>query len=65
MPAPSERGSFIELTAGGTRPLRPGRRHRATFLQDGDEITISGRVAATPGRPELGLGEVRGRIVGG
>jgi fumarylacetoacetase len=42
-------GSFIELGAG--------------FLADGDEVIIRGRVPASAARPELGLGDVRGRIV--
>ncbi|WP_433166873.1 fumarylacetoacetase [Kribbella sp. CA-247076] len=59
-PEPDQRGSFIELTWGGREPvLVDGKEH--TFLEDGDEITITAR-ATTPTGTRLGLGEVTGRI---
>ncbi len=48
-PDPGQEGSLIERGRG--------------FLDDGDVVSIRGRVPATSGRPELGLGEVTGRIV--
>jgi fumarylacetoacetase len=59
-PEPGQRGSLIEATWNGTRPLTLGGAER-TFLQDGDEVVLRGR-AATPGRPTISLGEVRGRV---
>jgi fumarylacetoacetase len=55
--AKDQRGSFIELSWGGREPLLiDGKEH--TFLEDGDEVTIT----ATAG-PGLGLGQVTGRII--
>ncbi|GAA3928888.1 fumarylacetoacetase [Actinoplanes auranticolor] len=58
---PGERGSLIELSWGGTEPLRLPDGTTRTFLDDGDEIVIS---ASAPGADGvvIGLGEVRGRI---
>jgi fumarylacetoacetase len=57
-----EQGSLIELTVGGAHPLRLADGSERSFLLDGDEVTISARVPATGSRPEVGLGEVSGRI---
>ncbi|MBB1156523.1 MULTISPECIES: fumarylacetoacetase [Amycolatopsis] len=58
---PAERGSFLELSWGGRDPLTVNGESR-TFLQDGDEVTITG-AATTSGGAKLGFGEVRGRIL--
>jgi fumarylacetoacetase len=52
-----QRGSFLELSWGGTEPFGDGR----TFLEDGDEVTLR---ATAPGAlgGRLALGEVTGRI---
>ena len=56
-PEPGARGSLIELTRNGAEPVDlPGGQTR-TFLEDGDEVVLSGSTAA------FTLGEVRGRIV--
>lgn len=56
-------GSLLELTAGGQEPIAlPGGEQR-TFIEDGDEIWLEGHLTA-PGRPAIGLGECRGRVVG-
>jgi len=47
-------GSLIELTRGGTEPVRLGDGSERTFLEDGDEVVLRGEP----------LGEVRGRILG-
>jgi len=54
---PGQRGSFIELSWGGTEPFGAGH----TFLEDGDEVVIR---ASAPGASggRIGLGEVTGRI---
>ena len=59
-PEPHQYGSLIELTWNGREPLDlpDGRR---TFLEDGDEITLTGW-APGPDGTRVGLGEVRGRI---
>ncbi|HET6167469.1 MAG TPA: fumarylacetoacetase [Marmoricola sp.] len=53
-----QRGSFLELSWGGTEPFGDGR----TFLEDGDEVVLR---ATAPGAlgGRLALGEVSGRIV--
>lgn len=58
---PAERGSFLELSWGGRDPLTVNGESR-TFLQDGDEVTITG-AATTSSGAALGFGEVRGRIL--
>jgi fumarylacetoacetase len=59
-PAPGQYGSLIELTRNGRDPidLPDGRR---TFLEDGDEVTLTGW-APGPDGTRVGLGEVQGRI---
>jgi fumarylacetoacetase len=54
-----QRGSFLELSWGGTEPFADGR----TFLEDGDEVVLR---ATAPGAlgGRVALGEVSGRIVG-
>jgi fumarylacetoacetase len=46
-------GSLIELTRNGAEPLHLQDGSTRTFLEDGDEVTLSG----------AGLGEVTGRIL--
>jgi fumarylacetoacetase len=59
-PEKDQRGSFIELSWGGREPVTVNGEQR-TFLQDGDEVTITGWATTSDGR-KLGLGEVTGRI---
>ncbi|MGV9310763.1 fumarylacetoacetase [Streptomyces sp. NPDC003691] len=54
-------GSLIELTRNGEKPLRLPDGSTRTFLEDGDEITISA-TAPGPDGIRIGLGEVTGRI---
>jgi fumarylacetoacetase len=59
--APDSYGSLLELTWNGTRPLRlPGGAERA-FLEDDDEVILTGFAQAKDYR--VGFGEVRGKIV--
>ncbi|MET9287262.1 fumarylacetoacetase [Nocardia beijingensis] len=59
-PEPDQPGSFIELSWGGSRPVSVNDQQR-TFLEDGDEVTIT---ASAPGpHAAIGLGEVTGRIL--
>ncbi|QIZ38335.1 fumarylacetoacetase [Saccharopolyspora sp. ASAGF58] len=55
-----QRGAFIELTWGGKEPVQVGGEQR-TYLQDGDEVTITA-TAPGPDGTRLGFGEVSGRI---
>ncbi len=59
--AKDTRGAFIELTWGGTEPVSVGGEQR-TFLEDGDEVVITGS-APGPDGTRLGFGEARGRIL--
>ena len=58
-PGREERGSFLELSWGGTEPWLAGGQDR-TFLEDGDEVVL--RYSAPGERGRLGLGEVRGTV---
>ncbi len=62
-PEPTTLGSLIELTSGGTEPLRLADGTQRSFLEDGDEVVVTGRVPPGPGRADLGLGEVSGTIL--
>jgi fumarylacetoacetase len=60
-PERDQRGSLLELSWGGTEPITLPDGTARTFLDDGDEVTIS---ASAPGRHgRIGLGDVSGRIV--
>lgn len=59
-PGDEERGSLIELTAGGARPVRVGDAERI-FLEDGDEIALRASAPGPDGH-RIALGEARGRI---
>jgi fumarylacetoacetase len=61
-PSRGEVGSLIELTENGTRPLQLSDGSTRTFLDDGDEVTITATAPAVDGT-RLGFGEVTGRIV--
>jgi fumarylacetoacetase len=54
-------GSLLELTWNGTRPLRPADGTERTFLEDDDEVILTGWAQGKDYR--IGFGEVRGRIV--
>ncbi|QUH02649.1 fumarylacetoacetase [Saccharopolyspora erythraea] len=60
-PEPGQRGSLIELSWGGREPIElPGGGTRS-FLEDGDEISISATAPGADGTT-IGFGEVVGRI---
>lgn len=60
-PEKAQRGAFIELTWGGAEPVAVGDEHR-TFIQDGDEVSISATAPGADGS-RIGFGEVRARIL--
>ncbi|MGS1016507.1 fumarylacetoacetase [Allosphingosinicella humi] len=61
--APSDDGfgSLLEITRGGKAPISLESGETRTFLQDGDEIALSGR-ASREGYVSIGFGECRGII---
>ncbi|GEL18154.1 fumarylacetoacetase [Pseudonocardia asaccharolytica] len=61
-PERDQRGSLLELSWGGTEPLTLADGSTRTYLEDGDEVTISASAPA-PGGSRIEFGEVSGRIV--
>lgn len=60
-PERGQRGCLLELSWGGKEPITlPGGAGR-TFLEDGDEVTITA-TAPGPGGARIGFGEVTGRV---
>ena len=60
----SERGSegcLVEMTRRGTEPLQLQNGERRSFLEDGDEVVLSG-FCEVGGLPRISLGECRGRV---
>ena len=62
-PGPGQGGSLLELSQGGKVPLTLSSGETRTFLQDGDTVILRAHCTAA-GRARIGLGEVRGTIVG-
>jgi fumarylacetoacetase len=54
-------GSLLEITLRGKEPLILPSQERRSFLEDGDEITISGR-CERGGFVSIGFGTCVGRI---
>jgi fumarylacetoacetase len=61
-PDPGSYGSLIELTWRGAKPLKLASGEERAFLEDGDEITMTGYCEA-PGKPRIGFGSVSGKIL--
>lgn len=59
--APDAYGSLLELTWNGTRPMRLPDGTERTFLEDDDELILTGWAQGKDYR--VGFGELRGRIV--
>ncbi|MDH6227796.1 fumarylacetoacetase [Streptomyces sp. MJP52] len=61
-PAADQRGSFMELSWGGAEPFALPDGTKRTFLEDGDEVTIT---ATAPGADgvTIGFGAVTGRVL--
>jgi fumarylacetoacetase len=59
--APDSYGSLLELTRNGTRPLTLAAGGVRRFLEDDDEVILSGYAQARDYR--VGFGEVKGRVV--
>ncbi len=61
-PGEHQRGSFIELTWNGQQPLTLADGSTRTFLEDGDEVTITA-TAPGAGGGRISLGEVSGQVL--
>jgi fumarylacetoacetase len=62
-PTDAELSSMLELTFGGTQPIRLANGERRGFLLDGDEIKFEGR-CTREGYASIGFGACVGRIEG-
>ncbi|MFF2141483.1 fumarylacetoacetase [Kitasatospora sp. NPDC058190] len=62
-PEPDTRGALIELTWNGEEPVKLPDGTTRTFLEDGDEVTITA-TAPGPDGAVVGFGEVTGRVRG-
>lgn len=60
-PGAGTRGALIELTWNGAEPIALADGSRRTFLEDGDEVTITATAPGTDG-VRIALGEVTGRV---
>jgi len=61
-PQPDQAGSFLELSRGGTQPVRLSDGTSRAFLADGDTVTISATAPSISGG-RLTLGSVTGTIL--
>ena len=59
--APDSYGSLLELTRNGTRPLQMADGTERRYLEDDDELILTGWAQGKDYR--VGFGEVRGRVV--
>jgi fumarylacetoacetase len=62
-PEKENRGCLLELTSKGTDPVRLPDGETRTFLEDGDEVTLTG-YCARAGFVRIGLGSCRGVVRG-
>jgi fumarylacetoacetase len=60
-PTPGEAGSLVELSVGGTAPLRIGKDEQRTFLEDGDSVIFRGW-CERPSAVSIGFGDLSGRV---
>jgi fumarylacetoacetase len=61
-PTPGERGCLLELTRRGADPIRLPTGEMRKFLEDGDEIILSG-YCRREGFARIGFGECRGTVI--
>ncbi|HEX9998818.1 MAG TPA: fumarylacetoacetate hydrolase family protein [Actinoplanes sp.] len=62
-PSRDEVGSFLELSWNGTQPVALADGSIRGFLENGDQVRISGTARGRSGT-EIGIGEVTGVVVG-
>ncbi|MBV8048260.1 MAG: fumarylacetoacetase [Paludibacterium sp.] len=62
--APEEHGygSLLETTSRGERPIRLANGEERRFLEDGDEVVLTGR-CSQPGFASIGFGECRATVL--
>jgi fumarylacetoacetase len=60
-PERDQRGSLLELSWGGSEPLRLASGRELAFLEDGDTVVLRAAAPGVDGVP-LTLGEVAGRV---
>ncbi len=60
-PEPASRGCLMELTWRGSEPLELPTGEARSFLEDGDEVILSG-CCEREGFARIGFGECRGRV---
>jgi fumarylacetoacetase len=60
-PTPDSYGSMLELSWRGTKPLTLGDGQTRTFLEDGDEVTMTGWCQGDGYR--VGFGSVTGKVM--
>jgi fumarylacetoacetase len=60
-PEKQNRGSLLEISWGGKEPLELETGEQRSFLEDGDEVTLTGFAQGDGYR--VGFGECRGRIL--
>lgn len=61
-PTPGEAGSLLELSVGGTQPIRIAPEESRTFLEDGDGVILRAW-CEKPGTVRIGFGEAYGRVL--
>ena len=61
-PRPEERGSLLELSQGGKRPIALSNGETRTFLEDGDTVILRG-TCQRDGARRIGFGECRGTML--
>ena len=61
-PLPSQAGSMLELSQGGTQALALGNGEHRTFLADGDTLTLRAW-CARPGLRRIGFGDCSGTVL--
>jgi fumarylacetoacetase len=63
-PAPKTFGSLLELTEGGSKPIRLSDSSTRRFLEDGDSVMLRARAEAQ-GYATIGFGDCRATILKG
>jgi fumarylacetoacetase len=61
-PTAGEAGSLLELSVGGSQPIKVGREECRTFLEDGDTVILRAW-CEKPGAARIGFGSVQGRVL--
>jgi fumarylacetoacetase len=61
-PDAGSEGCLLEITRRGAEPLRLPNGETRAFLEDGDEVILTG-FCEGEGLPRIGLGECRGRVL--